>query len=104
MPGRWERGYICNYHSICDEILRTPELAASNKIVDDFTKIAVEFAADKENGIIMGNLMLAKLYLHKQEKEKAAKAFDIFFAENGKAGGNNTHPSVTNLKDAIDKL
>lgn len=99
-----ERGYIYNYNGICDEILRTPKLADSKKIVNDFTKIAKELAADKENGIIMGNLMLAKLYLHKKEKEKALKCFDIFFAENGKAGGNNTHPSVSNLKAAIDKL
>jgi thiol-disulfide isomerase/thioredoxin len=99
-----ERGYIYNYNGICDEILNTPKLAASKKIVDDFIKIAENFAADRENGIIMGNIMLAKLYLHKKEKERAAKAFDIFFAENGKAGGNNTHPSVTNLKAAIDKL
>nr|WP_320120413.1 thioredoxin fold domain-containing protein [uncultured Marinifilum sp.] len=99
-----ERGYIYNYNGICDEILHTPKLAASEKIVDDFISIAENFAADKENGIIMGNIMLAKLYLHKKDKENAAKAFDIFFNENGKAGGNNTHPSVSNLKAAIDKL
>ncbi|PKQ63086.1 hypothetical protein BZG02_09980 [Labilibaculum filiforme] len=99
-----ERKYIYNYNSICDEILRTPKLAASEKIVDDFLKIAQNFAADKENGIIMGNLMLANIYLHKKEKAKALKAFTIFFEENGRAGGNNTHPSVTNLKAAIENL
>ena len=67
-------------------------------------KIAQNFAADRQNGIIMGNIMLAKLYLHKKDKANAAKAFDIFFTENGKAGGNNTHPSVSNLKAAIDQL
>lgn len=99
-----EQQYIYNYHSICDEILRTPALAAEDKIVDDFLIKAVDFASDKETGIIMGNLMLAKLYLHKKEKEKALNAFNLFFAENGKAGGNNTHPSVSNLKASIEAL
>ncbi|MDQ2178453.1 thioredoxin fold domain-containing protein [Marinifilum sp. D714] len=98
------KGNVFSYHSICDEILRTEKLAAKKEIVDDFIKIAQTFAADRENGIIMGNLMLAKLYLHKKDKEKATDAFDIFIAENGKAGGNNTHPTVTRLKEAIDKL
>lgn len=98
------KGNVFSYHSICDEILRTPKLAASEKIVNDFIKIAQTFAADRESGIIMGNLMLAKLYVQKKDKEKATKAFDIFIAENGKAGGNNTHPTVTRLKEAIDKL
>ncbi|WP_164977495.1 thioredoxin family protein [Ancylomarina salipaludis] len=97
-------GNIFTYHSICDEILRTEKLAAQKEIVNDFIKIAQTFAADRENGIIMGNMMLAKLYLHKKDKEKAANAFDIFITENGKVGGNNTHPSVTRLKEAIDKL
>lgn len=99
-----ENSYVYIYHGMCDEILRTPKLAASQKIVDDFIKIAQNFAADRENGIIMGNIMLAKFYLHKKDKKNAAKAFDIFYTENGKAGGNNTHPSVTKLKEAIDEL
>lgn len=99
-----ENSYVYIYHGMCDEILRTPKLAASQKIVDDLIKIAQNFAADRENGIIMGNIMLAKLYLHKKDKKNAAKAFDIFYTENGKAGGNNTHPSVTKLKEAIDEL
>ncbi|MGQ1785540.1 MULTISPECIES: thioredoxin family protein [unclassified Saccharicrinis] len=99
-----EEKYIYNYHSICDEILRTPKLAESKDIVADFTKRAQGFAADKEIGIIMGNLMLAKLYLHAKEKEKALACFNLFFEENGKAGGNNTHPSVGNLKTAIESL
>ncbi|GAB7087853.1 hypothetical protein JCM15579A_19570 [Marinifilum fragile] len=98
------KGNVFTYYNICDEILRTEKLAAQKEIVDDFIKIAQTFAADRENGIIMGNMMLAKLYLHKKDKEKAASAFDIFIIENGKAGGNNTHPSVTRLKEAIDKL
>lgn len=99
-----DKGYIYTYNGICDEILRTPKLAADKEIVDDFIKIAQNFAADKKEDIIMGNIMLAKLYLHKKDKINAEKAFDIFFTENGKAGGNNTHPSVRNLKEAIDKL
>ncbi|MCT4623776.1 MAG: thioredoxin domain-containing protein [Schleiferiaceae bacterium] len=99
-----EKAYIYDYHGICNEILNTAKLAASQEIVDNFLKLARDFAADKQNGIIMGNLMLAKLYLHKKDKKNAEKSFGIFYAENGKAGGNNTHPSVTNLKTAIDKL
>jgi thioredoxin-related protein len=99
-----DKGYIYTYNGICDEILRSPKLAADKEIVDDFIKIAQVFAADKKEGIIMGNIMLAKLYLHKKDKKNAEKAFDIFFTENGKAGGNNTHPSVTKLKEAIDML
>lgn len=99
-----DKKYVYNYNGICDEILRTPQLANSKEIVDQFLEATKKITADRETGLIIGNLMLAKLYLHKQDKEKAAKAFDIFFTENGKAGGNNTHPSVTNLKVAIDNL
>ncbi|GAA3604435.1 thioredoxin domain-containing protein [Flavivirga amylovorans] len=99
-----EKQHIYVYYDICDEILRTPKLAASNEIIDNFITIAQNFAADRENGIIMGNIMLAKLYLHKKDKEKAQTSFDIFFEENAKAGGNNNHPSVSNLRKAIENL
>ena len=96
--------YIYNYHGICDEILNSPKLSSSSEIVNDFTKKAISFAADKETGIIMGNLMLAKLYLHGNDKEKALNSFNIFFDENAKAGGVNDHPSVSKLKSAIQSL
>lgn len=99
-----EQQYVYNYSSICDEILRTPSLAASKEIVNDFTKVAQAIAADQETGIIMGNFMLAKLYLHTKEKEKALKCYAIFIDNNAKAGGSTTHPSITNLKVAIDNL
>ncbi|TXE13120.1 thioredoxin [Seonamhaeicola algicola] len=99
-----DQKYIYVYNSICDEILRTPKLAAETSIFNDFLKKAQDFSSDKETGIIMGNLMLAKLYLHKKEKENALNAFNVFFEENKKAGGNNTHPSVTNLKRAIETI
>lgn len=99
-----EQNYVYNYSSICDEILRTPSLAASKEIVNDFMKIAQTLAADQETGLIMGNYMLAKLYLHTKQKEKALKCYTIFLDSNAKAGGSTTHPSITNLKVAIDNL
>lgn len=97
-------GYVYFYNGICDEILRTPKLVESKDIVDQFLKVAQEIATDEKNGLIMGNFMLAKLFLHKKEKEKALKSFTIFLDNNRKAGGNTTHPSITNLKVAIDNL
>lgn len=99
-----KKNYIYIYNSICDEILRTPKLAKEKAIFNNFLKKVQGLSTDKETGIIMGNLMLAKLYLHKKEKENALNAFNTFFEENKKAGGNNTHPSVTNLKKAIVAL
>ncbi|MRT94707.1 thioredoxin domain-containing protein [Ancylomarina sp. 16SWW S1-10-2] len=98
-----DKKYIYSFSGVGDEILRTPKLAASNEIVNQMIKVAHKLA-DQEQGVIMGNITLAKLYLHTKNKEKALKAFNIFFDINGKSGGNNTHPSVTNLKAAIEKL
>ncbi|WP_165605786.1 thioredoxin family protein [Flavivirga aquatica] len=99
-----EKQYIYMYNGICDEILRTPKLATSNEIVDDFITIAQNLAANREYGIIMGNLMLAKLYLYKKDKKKAQTGFDIFFEENKKAGGNNDYLLLRNLRKAIENL
>ena len=60
--------------------------------------------AGTDEGIIMGNFLLAKLYLKQGEKEKALKHFNLFFDTNAKAGGNNNHPSVSYVKNVIDKL
>jgi len=96
--------YVYQFHAMCDQILNTPKLVGSNRILNDLTKRVEVITADKETGLIMGNLMLAKIYLYNKEKEKAKACFDIFFAENGKAGGNNTHPSVGHLRNAINAL
>ncbi|TRX71434.1 thioredoxin domain-containing protein [Carboxylicivirga sp. M1479] len=96
--------YVYQVHSMCDQILNTPKLVGSKKILKDLTERVEVITADKETGLIMGNLMLAKIHLYNKEKEKAQECFDIFFAENGKAGGNNTHPSVGNLRTAIAAL
>lgn len=39
-----------------------------------------------------------------KEKEKALNHFKTFFEANEKAGGNNKHPTVSDLKTAIDML
>ena len=54
------------------------------------------------DGLIMGNLLLAQLYA--KSKNATKRHFDTFFEMNVKVVGNNTHSSLTSLKKTIDKL
>ena len=98
-----ESSYVFIIHQIGDEVVRNPKLSSSKEILDKTLKMAHQLAEDKQ-GLIMGNFLLAKLYLTTKDKEAALKHFNIFLDANGKAGGNNTHPTVTNVKKGIDAL
>ena len=88
---------------IGDEVVRNPKFKDSKESINRALKIGHDLAAT-DNGVIMGNFLLAKLYLKIENKEKALKHFKLFFDNNEKAGGNNTHPSVSTVKNAIDLL
>lgn len=97
------QNYVYVMHDIGNEVVRNPQFKGSEESINRALKIG-HALADTADGIIMGNFLLAKLYLKKDEKEKALKHFNLFFDTNAKAGGNNNHPSVSDVKNAIDKL
>lgn len=97
------QNYVYVMHDIGNEVVRNPQFKGSEESINRALKIG-HALADTDDGIIMGNFLLAKLYLKKDEKEKALKHFNLFFDTNAKAGGNNSHPSVSDVKNAIDKL
>lgn len=98
-----EQSYVYLIHNIGDEVLRNPKFEGSTYSVERALKMGHDLV-DSNDGIIMGSFLLAKLYLKKEEKEKASKYFDTFFEENKRSGGNNDHPSVSSVKNAIDLL
>ena len=93
--------YVSMLRHIGNTVVRDPRfngsiaLERALKMGHDITAI--------DDGII-GNFLLAKLYLKDEDKEKALKYFNLFFENNEKAGGNNICPSVSNIKNAIDNL
>ncbi|MCZ4695605.1 thioredoxin [Ancylomarina euxinus] len=95
--------YVYVMHNIGDEVVRNPKFKGSEESINRALKIGHELA-DNDDGVIMGNFLLAKLYLKVGNKEKAQKHYDLFIEINGEAGGNNTHPSVAKVKNAIDLL
>lgn len=97
------QNYVYFIHDIGDEVVKNPKFEGSKESIDRALKMGHEIA-DTEDGIIMGNFLLAKLYLKTGYKEKALKYYNTFFKTNEEAGGNNVHPSVSNVKNAIDSL
>lgn len=89
--------------NIGNEVYKNIKLYSDTKTLDKAIKLGHDIIKS-DSGLIMGNFLLAKLYLRKREKDKAFKHFNIFIEENGKAGGNNTHPTVTRVKDGIESL
>lgn len=98
-----DKGFVYKMYDIGDAVVRDPRFAGSNESLERALKLGHNIA-DTDDGIIMGNFILAKLYLKKGEKEKALKHYNLFFDNNAKAGGNNDHPSVSSVKTAIDSL
>ncbi|QVY65013.1 thioredoxin family protein [Polaribacter sp. Q13] len=98
-----EQRYVYTIHNIGDEVLRNPKFEGSQESMDKALKLGHEIA-DTQDGIIMGSFLLAKLYLKNKDKGNASKYFNTFFEVNKKSGGNNDHPSVINVKNAIDAL
>jgi thioredoxin-related protein len=90
-------------HIIVDDILKNPKLSSSKEIIDRILKMGHKLV-EQEQGVITGNFLLSKFYLKKGDKAKALKHYNLFYENNEKAGGNNTHPSVSNMKKAIDSL
>jgi len=95
--------YVYFMHNIGQEVLANPKFEGSQESLDKALKLAKEIA-NTNDGIIMGNFLLAKLYLKKGDKEKALAHYNVFFNSNAASGGLNDHPSVHNLKAAIDIL
>ena len=98
-----EPSYMYKLHGIGNEVYANPKFNGFKEPLDRALQLGHTMIADN-NGLIMGNLLLSKLYLKAGNKEKALKHFNIFFETNEKAGGLNDHPSVTSIKNGIDNL
>ncbi|WP_405291778.1 thioredoxin family protein [Algibacter sp. Ld11] len=100
-----EQSYVYTVHDIGDEVLRNPKFEGSKASIDRVLKLGHElYELEDNSGIIMGGFLLAKTYLRAKNKEEALKYFNIFFEENKKSGGNNDHPSVSSVLNAIEIL
>ncbi|MFI8606322.1 hypothetical protein ACIGCP_17785 [Cellulophaga baltica] len=100
-----EQSYVYTVHDIGDKVLRNPKFEDSKASIDRVLKLGHElYELEDNSGIIMGGFLLAKTYLRAKNKEEALKYFNIFFEENKKSGGNNDHPSVSSVLNAIEIL
>lgn len=98
-----ESKYTYGLLELGDKIYYNPKLREQKEIVEQAFVLAKELAG-KEQGLIIGNFMLSKMYVIKKEKEKAQVCFDLFYETNKKTRGELTHPSITGIRDAIKAL
>ncbi|MCL5245513.1 thioredoxin domain-containing protein [Cellulophaga sp. 20_2_10] len=98
-----EQNYLYQIYDIGNEVYINPKFNGSKESLDRAIALGEKMIADTD-GLIMGNLLLSKLYLKAGNKEKALKHFNVFFETNEKSGGLNDHPSVTSIKNGIDNL
>ncbi|MGJ8732654.1 MAG: thioredoxin family protein [Cellulophaga sp.] len=95
--------YVYKLHDIGNEVYANPKFNGFKEPLDRALQLGHKMISGND-GLIMGNLLLSKLYLKAGNKEKALKHFNVFFETNEKAGGLNDHPSVTSIKNGIDSL
>nr|WP_320119194.1 thioredoxin family protein [uncultured Marinifilum sp.] len=98
-----ESKYIYGLLDLGDKIYYNQKLREQKEIVEQAFTLAKELA-DTEQGLIIGNFMLSKMYVIKKEKEKALKCFNLFYDTNKKTRGELTHPTITDIRDAIKAL
>lgn len=95
--------YVFFVHDFGTEMVNNPKFDNSKESYNKVLKVGHEIA-DHGDGAIMGSFLLAKVYLKTGNKDQALKYYNLFFENNGAAGGNNTHVTVSDLKKAIDNL
>lgn len=98
-----ESKYTYGLLDLGDKIYYNPKLREQKEIVEQAFTLAKELA-DTEQGLIIGNFMLSKMYIIKKNKEKAHECFTLFYETNKKTRGELTHPSITGIRDAIKAL
>ncbi|WP_111709582.1 thioredoxin domain-containing protein [Lutibacter citreus] len=96
--------YVYVIHDIGDQVVKNPKFEGSKESLEKALEIGHSLVNDNNDGLIMGNFLLAKLYLKKGDKEKALNHFNIFFKTNEEAGGTNAHPSISRVINAIESL
>ncbi len=95
--------YASFMRALGEEVVRTPKLNSSKEVMSQVMELMHEFS-EKEQGAIFGNLILTQLYQKQSDKRNAIKYFELFCSANEKAGGDNTHSKLIELKKDIDSL
>lgn len=95
--------YISVIHDIAHEVYEDSRFDEAHETINYLAGLAHNIAETKY-GSIFGNLSLAKLYVRSKNKDAALQHFNIFFSLNEEANGNNSHHTITKLRDTIDNL